>query len=164
MIDIQAVTSPDEKSAICRAVLEALPAWFGNSAAINDYTNKVRALPFYAACDASQTVGFLAILEHNAHTAEVCVMGILPAYHRHGIGRRLIARCEAHCAAAGKAFLTVKTLDASADYAPYDATRTFYLSMGFLPLEVFPLHWDAENPCLFLAKAISENSDLSMKT
>ncbi|WP_149678012.1 hypothetical protein [Thermoclostridium caenicola] len=54
----------------------------------------------------------------------------------------------------GFKFITVKTLDASADYEPYDRTRAFYFKNGFYPLEVFPLFWNEENPCPFLAKYI----------
>lgn len=46
----------------------------------------------------------------------------------------------------------MKTLDGSADYPPYEATRAFYLREGFVPLEVFREYWDEDNPCLFLAK------------
>ncbi len=51
-------------------------------------------------------------------------------------------------------FLTVKTLDESADYPPYNGTRAFYRKEGFLPLEVFPTFWDEDNPCLFLARTV----------
>jgi hypothetical protein len=51
-------------------------------------------------------------------------------------------------------FLTVKTLDESRESKSYEKTRKFYLSVGFLPLEVFPLLWDENNPCLFMAKSI----------
>jgi len=48
----------------------------------------------------------------------------------------------------------VKTLDESAPDAFYAKTRQFYLRAGFKPLEVFPLHWNKENPCLFMAKPL----------
>jgi hypothetical protein len=53
-------------------------------------------------------------------------------------------------------FLTVKTLDESRASKSYEKTRLFYLSVGFKPLEVFPLLWDKDNPCLFMAKSIKE--------
>lgn len=52
-------------------------------------------------------------------------------------------------------FLTVKTLDESAEYPPYDSTRAFYRKEGFLPLEVFSTFWDEDNPCLFLARTVN---------
>ena len=155
IFDIRAVEAPDEKSQICEAVLRSLPNWFGIEAAIVDYTNGARAMPFFAVYDDGQVpVGFVCIKEHNTHTAEVCVMGVLQPYHRLGIGKRLIERCEDYCRERGKTFLTVKTLAESHPDEGYAKTRLFYQAMGFVPLEVFPLHWDESNPCLFMAKRL----------
>lgn len=89
-------------------------------------------------------------------------MGVLRAYHRQGVGRRLIASCEDFCRAHKMEFLTVKTLDASRPDEGYGKTRLFYQSAGFKPLEVFPLLWDESNPCLFMAKHIgTEKSSFS---
>jgi len=154
LIRIEIITETKIKSDICETVLRALPSWFGNKEAIIDYTNKVQNMPFYTAYDDEKVVGFTAVKIHNEYTAEVCVMGVLEDYHRHGIGSQLIRSCEEFCLSSHREFLTVKTLDASADFEPYDRTRTFYKKMGFIPLEVFPLYWDKDNPCLFLAKHI----------
>ena len=54
--------------------------------------------------------------------------------------------------------LTVKTLDASAEYEPYERTRAFYQKMGFIPLEVFTTFWNEENPCLYFAKRLDRES------
>jgi hypothetical protein len=67
----------------------------------------------------------------------------------------LVQAAEDYCKENGKKFLTVKTLDGSADSEAYEKTRLFYLSAGFYPLEVFPMHWDKNNPCLFMAKSIA---------
>jgi len=143
---------PDEKTNICNNILRSLPAWFGNEEAIVDYADKVREMPFLIANDNDRVIGFLAIKIHNEHTAEVCVMGVLEERHRQGAGEKLIKACENYCQEKHIEFLTVKTLDASAEYEPYERTRKFYMKMGFKPLEVFPLHWDKDNPCLFLVK------------
>jgi len=148
------VSESGEKSDICNKILRALPDWFGVEAGIVDYVGQVRSMPFYAAFDGASPVGFVAVKVHNAFTAEVCVMGILREYHRHGIGGKLIERCEAYCRENGQEFLTVKTLDASAESESYKKTKLFYEAMGFRPLEVFPLHWDKDNPCLFMAKSV----------
>jgi len=155
-ITYREIESPNEKSAICENTLRVLPDWFGNEAAIVDYAEQVRDLPLCAAFDGDAPIGFVAFKRHNECTAEVCVMGILQAYHRHGIGRKFIEWCEGLCVARGMRFLTVKTLDASAESAEYGRTRAFYRAVGFIPLEVFPTIWDERNPCLFLAKCMSE--------
>ena len=154
--DICEILDEDEKSRICDDVLHALPNWFGVESSIVDYTQKVRTQPFYAALHNGRGVGFVAIQVHNAYTAEVLVMGIQPEYHRHGMGKQLIECCKVYCVANGHEFLTVKTLDASSGSKSYEKTRSFYQSMGFKPLQVFPLYWDAENPCLFLLLTITK--------
>ena len=152
MHKITQIENPGQKANLCNHILRALPNWFGNEPAIVDYAEKAQLMPFWAAFDRETPVGFVALKVHNAHTSEVCVMGILEAYHRHGIGKQLISCCESHCRDNQTEYLSVKTLDASAQSNSYAKTRLFYLAMGFRPLEVFPLHWDEENPCLFMAK------------
>lgn len=151
-MQIKEILDPQQRSAVCDGILRALPDWFGVEQSIVDYTNQVRDLPFYAAFDGERPIGFLALKVHNPHTAEVCVMGVLSGYHRQGIGAALMKAAETFCRDGGRQYLTVKTLDSSADYEPYERTRSFYRRMGFVPLEVFPLLWDEENPCLFLVK------------
>ena len=154
MIEVRAVFDSGVKSDICNNILRALPNWFGMESGIIDYVSQVRALPVYAAFDGGQEIGFVAVKVHSAYTVEVCVMGVLQEYHRQGIGKALIERCEGYCTENAMEFLTVKTLDESRASRSYEKTRLFYLAMGFRPLEVFPLLWDENNPCLFMAKYV----------
>lgn len=156
MIDIREIFVPDEKSKICGDILRALPDWFGIEASIIEYMENSRHMTFYAAFDGDKAIGFIAKKVHNIYTAEVYVMGIVEEYHRKGIGRELIKRCEQYCAENKIEFLTVKTLDSFAESESYNKTRQFYSGLGFKPLEVFPLLWDENNPCLFMAKVITQ--------
>jgi len=159
-IAIERVESPDGRQAICLDILRALPDWFGNAEAVIDYGQQCRALPVFAAfapgdnASPRGAVGFSALKQHNAFTSEICVMGVKPAFHHKGIGSSLLAACEDACRAGGVRFLTVKTLADTVPDESYAATRAFYRAMGFMPLEVFPLHWDEANPCLLMVKAI----------
>ena len=155
-METREIIHPGEKSKICNDILRALPNWFGVEESIVDYVKKVQAMPFYATFDKNNVVGFVAIKPHNSFTAEVCVMGVLKDYHRQGIGNILITCCEEYCKQNGMEFLTVKTLDESRASKSYDKTRMFYLSSGFKPLEVFPLFWDKDNPCLFMVKYLGK--------
>jgi len=158
-VNILEIISVREKVNICNAILRALPSWFGIESSIVEYVEQVQAMPFYAAFDGDKPVGFVAVKVHTRFAAEVYVAGVLEAYHRAGIGRRLIACCEAYCSSNKIEFLTVKTLADSHESESYEKTRLFYESVGFRPLEVFPLLWDENNPCLFMAKNIMiENS------
>lgn len=152
MVTIHTVADAAQKSRICEQILRALPDWFGVEASLLEYIEQVKAMPFFAAFAQGAPVGFLALKAHNPQTAEICVMGILPTHHRQGIGRRLLEYAEDACRKNSIEFLTVKTLDASREDTGYANTRQFYKAMGFVPLEVFALYWDADNPCLFLAK------------
>ena len=151
MIAVREIFDMDAKSSICNEILRTLPNWFGIEASIVDYVEKVRIMPFYAALKYDKIIGFVALKIHNLFTAEVCVMGVLQENHRQGVGTLLIKSCEKYCVDNNIEYLTVKTLDESRECDDYKKTRQFYMSMGFRPLEVFPLHWDEDNPCLFMA-------------
>ena len=152
MIFIKEIYDSDAKSEICNSILRTLPEWFGVEASIIDYNEQVKNMPFYVASCDDKTVGFVAIKVHSEYSAEICVMGVLKEYHRQGIGKMLVQCCEEYCVENKIEFLTVKTLDESRACEEYMKTRLFYLSLYFKPLEVFPLLWDKDNPCLLLIK------------
>lgn len=158
MVEVKEMFDSDEKSRTCNEILRALPNWFEMEEGIVDYVQQVKTLPFYAAFDNNKVVGFVAIKIHNPFTSEIYVMGILNEYHRMGIGKILIEYCVDYCKKNKMEFLTVKTLDASRESKSYEKTRLFYLAVGFKPLEIFPLLWDENNPCLFLAKYIDNQT------
>lgn len=153
-MQILQIEQAGEKAQIAEDVLRTLPDWFGIESALQDYVKDSQTMLFWAALEQERPIGFVVLKPHNADTAEVYVMGVIPTCHRLGAGRRLIEHCQAFWAAQGGAFLTVKTLDASAKSDGYERTRAFYRGMGFRPLEVFPLLWDESNPCLLMAKSI----------
>lgn len=111
-------------------------------------------MPFFAAYKDDDVIGFIAIKIHNKYTAEIYNVGVLEEYHRNGIGSKLLLETENYLKENGYKFLTVKTLDESVEYEPYERTRAFYYKNGFYPIEVFPLYWNEDNPCLLLAKYI----------
>jgi Acetyltransferases, including N-acetylases of ribosomal proteins len=152
--DIREVADAGEKARISRLVLEALPEWFGIPEAREDYIRGSRNAVFFAAFEAGAPAGFIALTAHNAHTAEVRVMGVLKPYHRKGIGAALVGKAAEYGRAAGYALLEVKTLDASRGNAEYAGTREFYEAVGFMPLECIPQIWGAENPCLVMVRPI----------
>lgn len=151
-ITIRGIQDKDEKTAITLSVMNSLPKWFSPPEDIIKKSVFHREFPFFSAFDGSIPVGFAALKIHNPYTADIFSIGVLENRHRQGVGHLLVKRCEDYCKAGGFRFLTVKTLDGSAVYEPYDRARAFYLKEGFLPLEVFTDLWDKENPCLFLTK------------
>jgi len=148
------VSDPATRSKICSDILNELPDWFGNEVSLRDYVEKVYQLPVIAARDGDAYVGFLAVLEHTLYAAELCVMGVLEDYHRKGIGRMLVMMAEHYVRGMGKRFFTVKTLSSRDPYEPYQRTRSFYESMGFLALEEFLTLWGEDDPCLMMIKQL----------
>ncbi len=153
-MDIRQIENPDEKQAITLAIMHSLPAWFSPPEDIDRKAVLYRDFPFFSAYDGGQAVGFLALKLHNAYTGDIHSVGVLEEYNRHGVGTALLAAAEDYLRARGFVYLTVKTLDASADYQPYERARKFYFKQGFVPLEVMTQYWDEENPCLFMVKGL----------
>jgi ribosomal protein S18 acetylase RimI-like enzyme len=155
MIDIRQIESPDEKSSITLEIMHSLPQWFSPPEDIARKAVTHREMPFFAAYDGGKAIGFLALKIHNNYTGDIFNVGVLEEYHRHGIGAKLLEIAEDYLRERNYKYLTVKTLDASADYEPYERTRKFYYKQGFVPLEVMTHYWDEENPCLFLVKGLT---------
>ena len=142
-------------AAICEPILRALPDWFGIEQSIVQYVRDIDQLPTIIARDAHNSpVGFMSMKQHFPHTAELYVLGVRSEWHRQGIGRAMLSKAEQWLGAKSVRILQVKTLAAARQHAPYERTRRFYESMGFVPLEVFPKLWDERNPCLLLIKPL----------
>lgn len=144
------------QSVACEPILRALPDWFGIEEAIIHYVKEIEQLPTFTAQVEGRVVGFLSIKQHYPYAAEMYVMGVLPAYHRAGMGRALVRSAEEYLRAKGVAYLQVKTLGPSHPDRFYARTRAFYEAMGFRPLEEFSQIWDAANPCLIMVKGLGE--------
>jgi GNAT superfamily N-acetyltransferase len=143
-----------EQSAVCSSILRALPDWFGIEQALMGYEAAINKLPTFLAEAGDQTVGFLSLKQHNPYSAEIYVMGVVPAFHHAGIGRALVESAQQYAKSLRIEYLQVKTLGPSNDDAGYAQTRAFYAAMGFRPLEEFAQIWDENNPCLVLVKKI----------
>lgn len=150
------VLDPDRKEEICRCILLALPAWFSDLKAVRQYAKQAREQFFLCAMDGEDPVGFLAALERSFVACEITVMGVLPSFHRRGIGQKLLEACARSFRARGYHYLTVKTLADTADSASYVKTRAFYLAEGFEPLEIFETLWNKDSPCLYMVKPLFE--------
>ncbi len=142
------------KSQICEPILRALPQWFGIEDATRQYVRDTEQLPTFLAYVDEEAIGFLTLKHHSGQSAEIQVMGVLPEYHRSGVGKKLVSRTEEHLHQLGVEYLQVKTLSSRHPDKSYAGTRAFYLSMGFVSLEEFPDLWGDENPCLQMVKRL----------
>ena len=152
VLDIQ---QPERKSKYAETILRCLPEWFGNEKSLFDYIEKVSNLPFWAALDENgDCIGFLSVKVQYGHTGDIYVCGVLPEYHKKGIGKKLFSFADEYFINCGCKYVIVKTLSEIAQYEPYDKTRAFYLSIGFEPLITLTEMWDDENPCLIMIKCL----------
>lgn len=154
IFNVKEITDRVVKSQITLDIMNALPKWFSPPEDIITKSNTHKEFPFFAVFDHDKVIGFVALKIHNTFTVEIYTIGILEEYHRKGLGYKLLKACEKYGKVCGYKYITVKTLDESADYEPYNSTRAFYIKNGFIPLEVLQTFWNDENPCLFLVKYI----------
>lgn len=140
---------------ICEKILSTLPSWFGIPESVRNYASVADRMPAVVASAAGEDVGILVITTHGRYAAEVYVMAVVPELHRRGIGCSMLAHAEDALARAGIEFVQVKTLGPSKPDAGYEATRSFYLSYGFRPLEEFPNLWGPDNPALQMIKVVN---------
>jgi len=142
------------QAAICEPILRSLPEWFGIESSIRDFVIKIDRLPTLVAWRDKTPIGFLTVELTGEYAAEVLVMGVLSAYHRQGIGRRLMEVIENHLRKHGVEFLQVKTLSDTHPDLFYKQTRAFYCDLGFRRLEEFPTLWGADSPCVQMIKRL----------
>lgn len=144
-------------------LLRELPEWFGIESAVEDYVRSAARLQTFLAWprvpDASTTppqrpIGALLVEQHPGAAAEIHLMAVERAWHRRGVGRALLRVAEARLFDFGVRLLEVKTLGPSQPDAGYAATRRFYQSMGFLPVEELLDLWGEGNPCLIMVKPL----------
>ena len=153
-MDVAIVTGEQWPDAAA-ALLAGLPEWFGIEEANRNYVEEARHLPSVAAVCDEAVVGIALVRHHFPQTAELELLAVRRDLHRHGIGRRLVERVVSDARAGGKRLLQVKTLGPSMTYEPYERTRAFYESLGFIPLEEF-LHLWPTDPCLVMVLPLSD--------
>ena len=151
--DIELEVGTQDAEAVAR-LLRALPEWFGIESATQSYIEDARTFPTVLARADRQVVGALLWSRRYPESAEVHLMAVEPAYHRTGIGRRMLERAEEELRSDGVRYLQVKTLGPSRPDENYAHTRRFYEGCGFVPLEEMHGLWDEGNPTLILVKAL----------
>jgi len=120
-----------------RRLLEALPDWFGDPEAIDNYVADAGDESFVSVLsrDANGVSGVALVRRHFPESAELHLIAVNPHARGNGIGRSLVERVALDLAADGCTMLSVHTVGPSFENEPYAQTRAFYRSVGFLPLE-----------------------------
>lgn len=141
----------------CVAVLGQLPDYF-----TPDTHDQLRrgfeAAEAWVAVDAGDgVVGFVVVERRFEATAEITFAAVRRDHHGRGLGTALVDRALGALARDGVAVVEVKTLDASAGYPPYEATRAFWARRGFRQIDrIDPLPgWPPGNPAALYAAALA---------
>lgn len=134
--------------------MRALPAWFGIESSIVEYRAAIDRMPTFLTHRGGTVVGFMTVERHFPGAAELHVLGVLETEHRSGVGRALLQGVESWLRDDDCRWLQVKTVSDGRQCDAYAKSRLWYSSMGFEPLQVFPLLWDESNPCLQLIKQL----------
>ena len=151
MASVRVAAAPD--AVMCAEIVAGLSDFF--TADVPDKVQSdLRGHGGWVIDDANEVVGFVIVERRGARAAE-----ILWAADRRGggLGSQLIDHALAELRADGVHIVEVKTLDPSADYAPYDATRAFWIARGFVQFDTIdPLPgWPPGNPAALLAVALA---------
>src|SRR5256885_9083453 len=80
--------------ATCAEILATVPHWFGIAEANEEYRRVADRCPTLVANENGQDVGFLTVVRHSQHAAELHVMAVRPELHRRGVGRLLVGMAE----------------------------------------------------------------------
>lgn len=153
---IQMLDDRQQKQRVARAILEALPEWFGIPEAREDYIRESADEIMLVSSEGGEPDGFLCLKETGRDTLELAVMGVLKEYHRQGVGTALVQAAKRIARERGYSFLQVKTVQMGR-YPEYDATNRFYLSLGFKEFEVFPTLCDEWNPCQIYVMSVDDS-------
>jgi GNAT superfamily N-acetyltransferase len=154
MASVRAATSED--AATCAAIVVGLPDFFTDD--VPDKVRRdVRDHGGWVIDDAGVVVGFAIVQRRGARAAEILWAAVAAERRGAGLGTRLINDVLDKLSADGVQIVEVKSLDPSADYAPYDATRAFWIARGFVQLDTIdPLPgWPPGNPAAILAVALA---------
>jgi GNAT superfamily N-acetyltransferase len=154
MASVRVAAAPD--AVMCVEIVAGLPDFF-----TDDVPDKVqcdlREHGGWVIDDAGEVVGFVIVERRGARAAEIMWAAVAADRRGEGLGSQLIDHALAELSADGVQIVEVKTLDPSADYAPYDATRAFWIARGFVQFDTIdPLPgWPPDNPAALLAVALA---------
>jgi ribosomal protein S18 acetylase RimI-like enzyme len=139
----------------CLQIVHALPDFF-----TDDVPAKVRGdlerHDGWVIAEGGEVVGFLIVDRRSSQAAEILWIAVEPARRGAGYGTRLLTHMFGELRDQGVVLVEVKTLDRSADYAPYEATNAFYERNGFVQVDCideFP-EWEPGNPAAIYVAAL----------
>ena len=143
--DIQAVT----------AIVLGLPDYFTSDVPAR-IERDAAGQDSWVLTDSGDVAGFAVATRRPPGVAEILWIAVDPARRGQGLGTVLLDRVLDELAAAGVSVVEAKTLDRSAGYPPYEATRAFWEHQGFVHIDTIdPLPgWQPGNPAAIYVAAL----------
>ena len=131
----------------CLEIALDLPEWF-NPRGIENMERDLARDRLTIAVQGNRVVGFFATRDGGQLT-ELTWMAVRRNAQRKGVGTALLQRVEREARLRGRRALLVRTLAATVESGPYEATRAFYTGQGFRLARVIDPYpgWDPGNPC-----------------
>ena len=97
----------------------------------------------FVAVERKRIVGYVSYLSEEG-IPRIARLGVDPALHRKGIGKRLVAAVEREVSRAGADVLRVEAMGWTRPVASQHAeTMKFYLALGFKTVRKHPVHVEA---------------------
>jgi GNAT superfamily N-acetyltransferase len=139
------------------AIVRGLPEYF--TADVPDKVRSEAAAPgtwVLSEPDDDGMAGFAITKRMNGAAAEIRWMAVAPGRRRQGLGTALLGDVLSRLSADGVRVVEVKTLDSSAGYPPYEATRAFWERNGFVHIDTIdPLpEWEPGSPAAIYVAAL----------
>ena len=147
----------------CRWIMRALPEQFGDRIIQDQLMRDADKYPTMVAKLDGDIIGFLTYKELLPESVEMCTIGVLPQYHKQGIGNYMQDTMLSHLKSEGYKIVQIKLV--AADYSTLDLG--WARRLGFSPLELHPNWcWRANTngcncryphgtiPCLIIAKTL----------
>lgn len=137
------------------AIVRGLPDYFTSDVA-GQVGRDAAAHDAWVLTGTGEIAGFAVAARRPPGGAEILWIAVDPARRGRGLGTMVLERVLEDLAAGGVSVVEVKTLDRSAGYPPYEATRAFWESRGFVQVDTIdPLPgWQPGNPAAIYVAAL----------
>jgi GNAT superfamily N-acetyltransferase len=154
VIAIRRATRQD--AGACVEILARLPEYFTVEtharmrAAVSEHL-------VWVAVEGDSIEGVVFVERRYLTSAEIMIAAVVPERQGVGVGTQLVDHALDYLRAEGVMLVEAKTLDASAGYEPYVATRAFWQRRGFVQVDcIDPLPgWEPGNPAALYVAALS---------
>jgi GNAT superfamily N-acetyltransferase len=140
----------------CAEILGRLPDYFTPDTHDEVRTGLNEHL-VWVAVEADAITGFILVEHRYPKAAEITIAAVTPDRQGAGIGTLLVDHALDHLRTVGVNMVEAKTLDESAGYEPYVATRAFWERRGFVQVDcIDPLPgWQPGNPSALYVAALA---------